>query len=122
MNDLRYFFALVMKETSMLERDYQAKLIERIEERIPGCQILKNDTGYQQGIPDLSVFCQNWYAVLEVKKSEDSVEQPNQRYFVEMFNAWSFGAFIYPENEEEVLDALQQSFESSRAARLSKRQ
>lgn len=77
----------------------------------PGCVILKNDSGYQQGFPDLTILFGDRWAVLEVKPSEKAKEQPNQRYHVEMLSAMSFAAFIYPENEEAVLDALQQAFE-----------
>jgi hypothetical protein len=34
-------------------------------------------------------------------------------------NAMSFAAFIYPENEEDVLDALQQTFRPRRVSRVS---
>jgi hypothetical protein len=93
-----------------LEAKYQAELIPRIEELFPGCWVLKNDSSYQQGIPDLSIFYRNRYAMLEVKAYENAEEQPNQRWFVELFDDMSFGAFIYPENEEEVLHDLQQAF------------
>ena len=103
----------------MLERVYQAGLIKRIKEQFPGCLVLKNDTEYIQGIPDLTIFWQNKWAMLEVKGHIDAPEQPNQRYYVEMLNDMSFAAFISPETEEDVLDALQRSFRSRRSARLS---
>lgn len=96
----------------MLESTYQAGLIKRLELRFPGCWILKNDTDYQQGVPDLTVFYGPLWAMLEVKASEDSPPEPNQPYFVAKAFGMSFGAFIYPENEREVLDALQLAFES----------
>lgn len=104
-----------------LERDYQAGLIKRIEKNFPGCLVLKNDTSYLQGIPDLSIFWKDRWAVLEVKKDAKSDKQPNQDYYVGLLNEMSFSAFIYPENEEEVLDALRQAFTSSRTSRNSKR-
>lgn len=103
----------------MLENAYQAKLIKKIKKLLPGCVVLKNDTSYQQGIPDLSVFYKERWAWLEVKKDGHSAQQPNQDWFVELGNTMSFGAFIYPENEKEVLDALQSALQSGRAARLS---
>jgi hypothetical protein len=96
----------------MLESKYQAGLIIRIRKRLPGCVILKNDSGYMQGVPDLTILYGCMWGVLEVKTSEDAPEEPNQRYYVEKMNEMSFGAFIYPENEEEVLDALQHAFYS----------
>lgn len=100
-----------------LERDYQSDLIKKLKHLFPGCLILKNDPTYLQGILDLSIFYKDRWAMLEVKASASSPEQPNQRYYVELLDAMSFAAFIYPENEEEVLDALQQSFVAGRDAR-----
>lgn len=105
----------------MLESAYQAQLIKRIQQRFPGCWILKNDTDYQQGVPDLTVFWGPFWAMLEVKAAADSDTQPNQPFFVAKAMGMSFGAFIYPENEREVLDALQLAFESAGAAFLSQR-
>lgn len=100
----------------MTENQYQAKLIKKLERRFPGCEVLKTDGGFQQGQPDLFVLYDHMWAALEVKASADSERQPNQEYFVNHYNNMSFGAFIYPENEAEVLDALQQAFEVSRRA------
>lgn len=93
----------------MLEREYQALLINKIEELLPGCIVLKNNPNWMQGVPDLSVFYGNRWALLEVKASATAKERPNQRYYVELYAQMTFCAFIYPENEEEVLRALQQS-------------
>ena len=97
----------------MLERDYQAKLIKKLRLRFQGIVILKNDSSYQQGIPDLSLFLDDQWAMLEVKpekpKGPEDFE-PNQPWWIEELNSMSFCACIYPENEEEVLDALQQLF------------
>lgn len=105
----------------MLERKYQAELIKRIRNRFPGCVLLKNDSNYMQGMLDWILLWEDRWAMLEVKASADSDERPNQRYYVEQLNDMSFAAFIYPENEEEVLDALQRQFQTRRTARLSKR-
>ena len=78
----------------------------------PGCIVLKNDPNYLQGIPDLSVFWRDKWAMLEVKKNADAPHQPNQDYYVKHANHMSFSRFIYPENKEEVLRELQQSFGS----------
>lgn len=97
---------------SKLERQFQSDLIKRIKRILPGCIILKNDPNYLQGIPDLTIFWGHRWATLEVKKSADAPLQPNQDYYVQTMNEMSFSRFIYPENEEEVLHELQQSFRS----------
>lgn len=106
----------------MLERDYQSQLIEKLESMFPGCLILKNDSSYVQGIPDLVIFYGARYAFLEVKVSATAKERPNQRVYVRMLDKMSFAAFIYPENEETVLDGLQRSFEARGRSRLSEPQ
>ena len=94
----------------MKENQFQSKLIEDLESRFPGCIILKNDSSYRQGIPDLTIFYQDKWARLEVKKNKNAVHQPNQDYYVDQMNKMSFSRFIYPENKEEVLHELQQAF------------
>ena len=94
----------------MLESDFQAKLIVELKQRFPGCIVLKNDPGYLQGFPDLTVFYQNKWATLECKKSARSKKQPNQEFYIGYLNEMSFSRFIYPENKEEVLNDLQQAF------------
>ena len=103
----------------MLERDYQAQLIRKIRRSLPGCIILKNDTDYLQGIPDLLVLYEANWAALEVKPYGDAPNQPNQVYYVCEMNDMSFAAFIYPEIEEDVLYALQQALRTDRSARVS---
>lgn len=94
----------------MTENAYQAKLIKRIRKLFVGCEIMKNDAAYQQGILDLTILYGNKWACLEVKASADAVLQPNQEFFVRKLDDMSFAAIIYPENEAEVLGALQQAF------------
>ena len=99
---------------SDLESQFQAGLIKKIKLLFPGSVVLKNDSGYIQGIPDLLILFEDRWAALEVKRDKDSKRQPNQEYYVDKFSRMSFAAFIYPENEEEVLHALQQAFRSRR--------
>lgn len=103
----------------MTENQYQAKLIRKLKKMFPGCEILKNDSGYRQGILDLTILWGPFWGMLEVKASETSREQPNQGYFVKKLNGMSFASFIYPENEKEVLAALQKAFTSRRSTRIS---
>ena len=106
----------------MRESGFQARLIRTLKERFPGCVVLKNDANYIQGIPDLTVFYNNRWAMLECKRSENEQHQPNQDYYVERMDEMSFARFIFPENMEEVLHDLERSFQASRSARISKRE
>lgn len=73
------------------------------------------------GVPDLTVLFNNKWGMLEVKESEDAPVRPNQEHYVEMFDKMSFAAFIYPSNEEDVLNELQQTFEFIGSTRFPKR-
>lgn len=93
----------------MREGDYQRKLKKKIQEMLPGCYVLKNDSSWLQGVPDLTVLYDEKWATLEVKKSAKEPHQPNQDRHVERMRSLSFSSFIFPENEKEVLDELQRA-------------
>lgn len=94
----------------MLESKFQANLIKEIKENLPGCIVMKNDSSYLQGIPDLLILHEDKWGCLEVKKSANAKHQPNQDYYVDKMNNMSFARFIYPENKEECLNELFKTF------------
>ena len=94
---------------SKLERDFQHNLIKELKLIFPGCIVLKNDSSYIQGVPDLTVFYKDKWATLECKKSANATKQPNQEHYVEVMDKMSFSRFIFPENKEEVLDELRKT-------------
>ena len=95
----------------MLESTFQTRTLGLIKRHLPGVMVLKNDSGYQQGIPDFSLFYGTAWAWLEFKKSAHEAVQPNQEHFIAWADKHSFGAFIYPENRDEVLSDLIRYFE-----------
>ena len=97
-----------MARSSRLESGFQDKLIKELKELFPGCMTFKMDQ--IQGIPDLLVLYKNMWASLECKKSASAKRQPNQEYYVGLMNEMSFSRFVSPENKEEVLRDLQQTF------------
>lgn len=101
-------------ETILTENKYQQGLRQRILDRFPGSIVLKNDPNYIQGIPDLLVLYGPYWAMLEVKKEKHAHHQPNQDYYVKQLNEMSFSRFIYPENEEVVLDGMERAFKFKR--------
>lgn len=102
----------------MLERNYQSQLIKKLKRMFPNCVVLKNDSDYMPGIPDLLILYKNKWAMLEVKASEESSIQPNQEYYVLKLDDMSFASFINPTNEEEVLVDLQHALKPYRSTRL----
>ena len=96
----------------MLENKFQAKLIKEIKNRFPGCIVMKSDSSYIQGIPDLLILFGSKWASLECKKSANASKRPNQEYYVNRMNEMSFSRFICPENMKEVLDDLYKTFKA----------
>lgn len=97
-----------------LERDFQRNLIKELKDIFVGCIVMKNDSSYIQGIPDLLILYKDKWAALEVKKSATASHRPNQEYYVDKMDEMSYASFIYPENKEAVLDELQQTLFSRR--------
>ena len=97
-----------------LERDFQRNLIKELKDIFVGCIIMKNDSSYIQGIPDLLILYKDRWAALEVKKSATASHRPTQEYYVDKMDEMSYASFIYPENKEVVLDELQQTLFSRR--------
>ena len=98
----------------MLENKFQSNLIKEIKKLFPDCIVLKNDSSYIQGIPDLLILYKNKWASLEVKKSATASHRPNQNYYVEKMNKMSFSRFIFPENKDEVLEDLVRLFKRNK--------
>lgn len=94
----------------MIESKFQKDLKKEIKGRFPGCMVLKNDPTCIQGVPDLLILYKDKWAALEVKRSANASHQPNQDFYVEKMNNMSFSSFIFPENKEEVLNAMARSF------------
>lgn len=99
-----------MARSTRLESGFQDRLINEIKDRFPGSMVFKMDQ--VQGIPDLLVLYRDKWASLECKRDKSAKRQPNQEHYVGMMDEMSFSRFIYPENKEEVLHALQQRFET----------
>ena len=96
----------------MLESKFQAKLIQDLKQMFEGCVVMKNDSSYIQGIPDLLVLYKNKWASLEVKKNASAKRQPNQEYYVDKMNEMSFSRFINPQNKDDILDELLKKFKA----------
>lgn len=98
----------------MAESEFKQRVFGRIRDRLPGCEIIRADTSHQQGMPDNFILWGPCWASLEFKASRTSSRRPNQKHYIQKLDDMSFAAFVYPENEDEVLDALEQAFRASR--------
>lgn len=91
------------------ETRYRRELVKKIEMMFPGADVMLNDASSRQGVPDLTIFYKDKWAMLEVKIDSSAAVQPNQAWYVDKYNKMSFARFINPENESEVLYDLQQA-------------
>lgn len=101
-----------MTSSSKLERDFQSSLIKELRETFKGCVVMKLDSSYVQGVPDLLVLYGDKWATLECKRSRTASHRPNQDYYVGRMDEMSFSRFIYPENKDEVLSELREVFDA----------
>ena len=94
----------------MKESEFQKNLKKELKKIFPGCIVTKLDSGNIQGIPDLLILYKNKWAALELKKNSKASKRPNQEFYVKKMNEMSFSRFVYPENKEEVLNELCETF------------
>lgn len=92
------------------EAMFKLELKEKLEKLFPGCIVLNTDPSFLQGFPDLLILYRDKWALLECKNSIRASFQPNQVYWIDRAREWAYSNFVYPENVNEVLDDLQQSF------------
>jgi len=93
-----------------LESEFAFELKEELRHRFPNCFIIKLDPNQVQGIPDLLVLWGSCWAILETKRGPRSVRNPNQEYYVGLFDEMSFAAFVHPLNYREILDDMERAF------------
>lgn len=93
------------------ESDFKRKLYNEIREKFPGSEVLPNDAGYRQGIPDATVYLPNGrYIMLESKRVRTSSRRPNQEHYVEKSSFSNHAMFAYPENKNEVLSEVEKRY------------
>jgi hypothetical protein len=96
------------------ESKFQSELVKKLKILFKGSIVFKNDANQIQGFPDILILYKKHWACLECKKFAEASKRPNQEYYVKLLGEMSFARFIYPENEEAVLDELQRAFKLKR--------
>lgn len=101
-----FLFGGFMKKESAFQHD----LIMEIKSLYPNAVVLKTDPNYIQGFPDLLILNNDKWVALECKREHEANVQPNQEYYIWKLNTMSFAAFVYPENKEDIINAIQSTF------------
>lgn len=92
----------------MLEKDFQAKFIQKLRKMGYRCYKQQMNATTRIGTPDLFIFKEGFWGWIEFKKSKRSPKRPGQQENIDWANENSWGSFVYPENEEEILKELGQ--------------
>lgn len=96
----------------MLESTFKKNIKDKLLTRFPDIEIFEPDSGKKRSVPDMLIFGPGAWAALEFKRSENSAHQPNQDRRVERLSKKGYAAFIFPENEKEILHELEELFGS----------
>lgn len=90
----------------VLEKDFQAKILRWLKSQ--GCVTLKYEANAttKAGVADIFFCKEGFYGFLECKKSKNAKKRPGQQAFIDKMAEWSYGAFVYPENWEEIKKTL----------------
>lgn len=90
----------------MLEKDFQKSFISWCRKQ--GFKVFKQQMNAttRAGTPDAFLFLEGWWGWIEFKKSKNAKKRPGQQENIDWANENSWGAFCYPENEEEIKSYL----------------
>lgn len=104
-----------MRETG--PNGFYSRVIRRLEIDFPEAIVLRGNSEHLNGIPDIVIIHHDRWAALEVKRRHDAPTRPNQKYYIDLLNNWSYASIIHPQNENEVFLELESALSSSRPAR-----
>lgn len=93
-----------------LESQFQKRFIQRLKDEFPGCEVIKGNSAYRQGVPDILFLWRNNWALLEIKKDDKAPFEPNQEWYIEYYNQMSYSSVVRPNNADEVIREIQQTF------------
>lgn len=99
----------------MLEATFKRRFKERLHTRMQELGvdifIIDNKSNRRSTLDTIVLGPQHW-AALEFKRSKSASHRPNQDYYVDQWDQLGFASFVYPENEEEILNELEKLFTS----------
>lgn len=68
--------------------------------------VMHLDPTDKKGIPDLIVLHKDKWAVLEGKRHSSASHRLHQDYYIDKMGQMGYASFIFPENEDEVIEDL----------------
>lgn len=96
----------------MRESNFRTEFLKRVKDLRPNEIFVEfADPHRINGIPDVIIFYRDKHVRLETKKSSDASKRKHQNYYIDLFNSFGvYSAFLSPENEEEVFNAIRRYF------------
>ena len=88
------------------QKYYNNVLLPELVVYFPEAEIIRVDPSTNRGKPDYIILNGKRWAALETKRSPTAGIQPNQEYWVNLFNDMSYASFVYPENQKRVIAEL----------------
>lgn len=88
------------------EANFQKKFIDKLKKEGFKCIRAKASGNVNKGVPDYAVFYGGFWAWLEFKRAEDATVQPGQTENIRWALDNSYGAFVFPEVGDFVLNTL----------------
>lgn len=90
------------------EKDFQTKFISWARKQGFKCFKQQMNATTRAGTPDCFLFLEGWWGWIEFKKSKNARKRPGQQQNIDWANKNSWGAFVFPENEDEVKKYLKE--------------
>lgn len=101
----------IRRKAPVKESTYQRRLMTKLKQ-IPNSKFFVKEAKSIRGLPDIIGCVNGKFVALEVKVSGKELGQRNGRHILQRHTLQSFEAvggfcsFIYPDNEEDILDLL----------------
>lgn len=96
----------------MLESKFKKQFVSKLRDILPFVEFFEPDPERTRSAPDMLVVGRRTWAALEFKRSKDATHRANQDRNIERLNKLGYATFVYPENEMEVLNDLEELFTS----------
>ena len=90
------------------EAEFQKKFISDLRKLGYKCYKQQMNATTRVGTPDLFIFKEQFWGMIEFKKSKNARVRPGQRELIQWANENSYGVFCYPENRDEVYNYLKE--------------
>ena len=97
----------------MLEATFKQQFIDRVKVRLQDIDLdfIHLKAPSDRSKPDLVILGPLTWAALEFKRRKNAKRGPNQDYHVRRMNEKGFARFVYPSNQEEVMEELVRLFD-----------